>query len=174
MTTLEITLLCLFGISTLFWIILIAKRPDFDKLNIKIKELHDLLSTSTANVNNLISENSNLRSQVNTLKKERQILLEIGVGNRVLIKQELVNKSAKQEFTVLYEADVIEVSLNKLKLSATDFTSHDSWPNQATNRQGVIDFMQDRWVKKSECELITDTVFNRDAKLAELLNETNN
>jgi hypothetical protein len=176
MTPTMLALLVLLGFSAFLNIIHLIMRPSketLEKLSKNIEELTIKLSNSTSNLDKTISDNLGLRNQVNKLKDERKKLLQIGVGSRVLFKKDLVNKKAKQEFTVLYEADVIESSLNRLKICANTFTSEDTWPNQPANSQGVINYMQNKWVNRNECELITDTTFSRDAKLSEILDDGN-
>ena len=144
-------------------------KETIKNLKNSINELNKNLGNSTSNLNSIIETNKHLKDQVSVLKKEREKLFEIGVGDKILVSFDLQNDKAKESFTVLYEADVIESSMNKLKVSATSFTSDQTWPNQSANKQGIINYLQNKWVNKKSCEVITDTVFNRDNKIEELL-----
>jgi hypothetical protein len=172
MTPILVVLLFLLLFSLVFNIIQLTSKPNKDiiqNLNKSINILIEKLGNSTSNLNKIIQDNSNLKQQVTVLEKEREDLLRIGVGNRVLLPYSLVYKESNHSFNILYDADVIEVSLDRLKISVTDYTSNDSEANKKSNRQGIINFMQNKWVNRSSCELITDEVFNRDTKIEELL-----
>lgn len=140
----------------------------FDKLFVEIDKLQNLLSNSTSNLDALLKENKNLWNQVQTLKKNKENLLTVNQGDKVVIKQSLANKKSNHTFEVLYECNVLESTESKLKLSAYDFKSEDDWANK--NKKNVIDFFQDRWESRSQCEMIMDQQHLRDTKLNDLLN----
>jgi len=62
----------------------------------------------------------------------------------------------EQSFKVTYELEVLDTSKGKVKVKAIDFTSTDVIAKDPKNKQGIIDFMRDKWVNKSEIELIVD------------------
>ena len=168
----EIILLALLIASAFMNLIFVVNnkrfKKIFDKLFVEIDKLQNLLSNSTSNLDALLKENKNLWNQVETLKKNKENLLTVNQGDKVVIKQSLANKKSNHTFEVLYECNVLESTESKLKLSAYDFKSEDDWANK--NKKNVIDFFQDRWESRSQCEMIMDQQHLRDTKLNDLLN----
>jgi hypothetical protein len=168
----EIILLSLLIASAFMNLIFVVNnkrfKKIFDKLFVEIDKLQNLLSNSTSNLDALLKENKNLWNQVETLKKNKENLLTVNQGDKVVIKQSLANKKSNHTFEVLYECNVLESTESKLKLSAYDFKSEDDWANK--NKKNVIDFFQDRWESRSQCEMIMDQQHLRDTKLNDLLN----
>ena len=168
----EIILLALLIASAFMNLIFVVNnkrfKKIFDKLFVEIDKLQNLLSNSTSNLDALLKENKNLWNQVETLKKNKENLLTVNQGDKVVIKQSLANKKSNHTFEVLYECNVLESTESKLKLSAYDFKSEDDWANK--NKKNVIDFFQDRWESRSHCEMIMDQQHLRDTKLNDLLN----
>jgi hypothetical protein len=70
---------------------------------------------------------------------------------------------------VTYEVEIIEVSENKIKVSAYDFTSTDSFARDPTNKQNIIGFFQNQWVPKKDVELLIDKTDIRDSKIEQIL-----
>ena len=80
----------------------------------------------------------------------------------------LTSKDDNQSFTVDYEVDIVEVSEDRVKVRARGYTSHDSYAKDPANRQSIIAFMQDHWVKKSEIEIVMDEKKKRSIKLNQI------
>ena len=156
-------------ISLAFNLILILQRPNQKKLSKNIDTLNQLLSSSTSNIDKLISENVGLKQTNEQLKKSKSSLLMINKGDRVLCKQSMVHKPTDTHFEVLYEASVLDMSTNQLKINAISFQSTHEWTNQAKNKQSVISYLQGKWVERNECEIILETQHIRDVKLDDLL-----
>jgi hypothetical protein len=154
--------------SLILILVLIYQLVIFKKLLSKTDSLSKLLSGSLTNLNNLISENISLRNQIEQLKKSKQSLFAVNVGDKVIINKDLHNKTASVDFEVIFECNVIEVTRNKLKLNAYDLKSNHDWPNN--NRQSVIDYFQNKWENRSECDIIMEEYHIRDNKLNDLLN----
>ena len=53
-------------------------------------------------------------------------------------------------------------------MRATGYTSHDSYAKDPSNRQSIIAFMQDHWVKKREIEIVMDDKKKRSIKLNQI------
>lgn len=140
----------------------------FDKLFVEIDKLQKLLSSSTSNLDALLKENKNLWNQVETLKKSKTTLLTVNKGDKVICKQSLSRKKNNHSFEVLFECNVLESTEKKLKLSSFDFKSDDDWANK--EKPSVIAYFQDKWVDRSECDIIMDQQHLRDTKLNDLLN----
>lgn len=160
-------------------ILLIFNRSKISKLNNTIKNmilqssnLEDLLKKSSTNINSLISENSILRNKVESISKEKNELVYTNLDDRVLFEVGLSRSSGKVSFKVLYECDIIEVSEKRLKIKPTSFTSDDKLTRETVqNYQEVLNFYKEKWVNRSECELIIEDKHTRDAKLKEVLDE---
>jgi len=172
MNKIEIILLSLLITSVFMNVILFIHtnrfKKIFGKLFIEIDKLQKLLSSSTSNLDSLLKENKNLWNQLESLKKTKTNLLTVNQGDKVICKQSLSKKKDNHTFEVLFECNVIEATEKKLKINAFDFTSSDDWANK--EKQSVINYFQDKWVDRSECDIIMDQQHIRDTKLNDLLN----
>lgn len=130
------------------------------KLHGKISELISSKKTDEANI-------AHLKSKLEKAKEESETPIEPG-DSAILPEFGLTSKTEKQSFTVDYEVDIVEVSEDRVKVRATGYTSHDSYAKDPTNRQSIIAFMQDHWVKKSEIELVMDEKKRRSIKLNQI------
>ena len=73
------------------------------------------------------------------------------------------NPKSKEEFQ-----EVLDTSKDKVKVRAVDFTSTDGIARDPKKKQGIIDFMKDKWVSKKEIQLVVDDSIKRDIKLRKL------
>jgi len=112
----------------------------------------------------LQQENSNLKEKVSGFRT-------FIPGRKGLIYNfGLVEQSAtKTSFKVTYEVEIIEVSENKVKVSAYDFTSTDSFARDPKNKSNIIGFYQNQWVQKEVVELFIDKSDIRDSKIEQIL-----
>lgn len=81
----------------------------------------------------------------------------------------LTQTSTKKDFEVTYEVEILEVSENKVKVSAYDYTSTDSFALDPTNKSAIIKFYQNQWVEKKIVELLMDKSDVRDSKIEKIL-----
>lgn len=117
----------------------------------------------------LRKENKRLISKLESAIEDNKEIMSIDPGDpAILPNYGLVYRDKDISFTVTYEVEIIEVSKNKVKVNANDFTSNDKVAKDPANRQGILDYMQDKWVSKNEMELIVDDSTRRDAKLKKL------
>ena len=130
------------------------------KLHGKISELISSKKTDEANI-------AHLKSKLEKAKEESETPIEPG-DSAILPEFGLTSKDDNQSFTVDYEVDIVEVSEDRVKVRATGYTSHDSYAKDPANRQSIIAFMQDHWVKKSEIELVMDEKKRRSIKLNQI------
>jgi len=130
------------------------------KLHGKISELISSKKTDEANI-------EHLKSKLEKAKEESETPIEPG-DSAILPEFGLTSKTDSQSFTVDYEVDIVEVSEDRVKVRATGYTSHDSYAKDPANRQSIIAFMQDHWVKKSEIELVMDEKKRRSIKLNQI------
>ena len=130
------------------------------KLHGKISELISSKKTDEANI-------AHLKSKLEKAKEESETPIEPG-DSAILPEFGLTSKTDSQSFTVDYEVDIVEVSEDRVKVRATGYTSHDSYAKDPANRQSIIAFMQDHWVKKSEIELVMDEKKRRSIKLNQI------
>ena len=128
------------------------------KLHGKISELISSKKTDEANI-------AHLKSKLEKAKEESPI--EPG-DSAILPEYGLTSKDANQSFTVNYEVDIVEVSEDRVKVRATGYTSHDSYAKDPSNRQQIIAFMQDHWVKKRDIEIVMDDKKKRSIKLNQI------
>jgi hypothetical protein len=128
------------------------------KLHGKISELISSKKTDEANI-------AYLKSKLEKAKEESSI--EPG-DSAILPEFGLTSKGDNQSFTVDYEVDIVEVSEDRVKVRATGYTSHDSYAKDPSNRQSIIAFMQDHWVKKREIEIVMDDKKKRSIKLNQI------
>lgn len=130
------------------------------KLHGKISELISSKKTDEANI-------AHLKSKLEKAKEESETPIEPG-DSAILPEFGLTSKTDSQSFTVDYEVDIVEVSEDRVKVRATGYTSHDSYAKDPANRQSIIAFMQDHWVKKSEIEIVMDEKKRRSIKLNQI------
>lgn len=81
----------------------------------------------------------------------------------------LEQSSTKTAFKVTYEVEILEASENKVKVSAYDFTSSDSFARDPKNKSAIIGFYQNQWVPKKDVELLMDKSDMRDSKIEQIL-----
>ena len=118
----------------------------------------------------LKSENDKLKSEVEKSKQDKQELVSIDPGDRAIIPNyTLIQTDTKEKFSVTYEVEILEVSIDKVKVKAIDFTSNDKFGKDPKHKSAIIDFMKDKWISKRDIELIVDDSMRRDAKLQEIL-----
>ena len=130
------------------------------KLHGKISELISSKKTDEANI-------AHLKSKLEKAKEVSEQPIEPG-DSAILPEYGLTSKEANQSFTVNYEVDIVEVSEDRVKVRATGYTSHDSYAKDPSNRQSIIAFMQDHWVKKREIEIVMDDKKKRSIKLNQI------
>ena len=136
----------------------------------------------------LFNKNSKLKSEIDGMKNtvsekvnqlERQIkaqeqlandLVSIDPGDRAIIPNYGLTYNEKEDFKVTYEVEILEVSIDKVKVKAIDFTSTDRVGRDPQRRQGILDFMNGKWMKKKEIELVVDDQMRRDKKLNQIFN----
>ena len=122
-------------------------------------------------VNSMLkSENDKLKSEVEKSKQDKQELISIDPGDRAIIPNYgMIQTDTKESFRVTYEVEIVEVSVDKVKVKAIDFTSNDKFARDPKHKSAIIDFMKDKWISKRDIELIVDDSMRRDAKLQEIL-----
>ena len=125
------------------------------------------------------SENSKLKKELSSQKgkntemeKFNKELMLIEPGDKVIYPDYglvIEQGTPKEEsFKVTYELEVLEVSTDKVKVKALDFASTHKVGRDSANKQGIINFMQDKWVSKADVQLVVDDSIKRDIKLREL------
>jgi len=115
----------------------------------------------------LQQENSNLKEKVSGFRTfipgRKGLIYNFG------LEQSATKTSSKTSFKVTYEVEIIEVSENKVKVSAYDFTSTDSFARDPKNKSNIIGFYQNQWVSKEVVELFIDKSDIRDSKIEQIL-----
>ena len=118
----------------------------------------------------LNKELDNAKRDLTKVKEDAQELVEIEEGDNAIIPNYgLSTKGDKPvSFTVTYEVEILEVSVDSVKVKAIDYKSHDSYAKDPSNKQAIINFLQDTWLKKHEVEMVMDDKKRRSLKLKQL------
>ena len=112
-----------------------------------------------------------LKLEVKKTKKAQEDLVSIDPGDRALLPEYgLKTIDTNESFHVTYEIEITEVSIDKVKVNAVDYTSNDKFAKDPNNRSSIINFLQNKWISKKEIELIVDDQMRRDRKLQQILN----
>ena len=119
----------------------------------------------------LQKEMANMKLEVEKTKKVQEDLVSIDLGDRALLPEYgLKTLDTNESFHVTYEIEITEVSIDKVKVNAIDYTSNDKFAKDPNNRSSIINFLQNKWISKKEIELIVDDQMRRDRKLQQILN----
>ena len=119
----------------------------------------------------LQKEMANMKLEVEKTKKYQEDLVSIDPGDRALLPEYgLKTIDTNENFHVTYEIEITEVSIDKVKVNAIDYTSNDKFAKDPNNRSSIINFLQNKWISKKEIELIVDDQMRRDRKLQQILN----
>jgi len=114
---------------------------------------------------------TSLRLEVKKTKKSQEDLVSIDPGDRAILPEYgLKQIDTNESFHVTYEIEITEVSIDKVKVNAVDYTSNDKFARDPNNRSSIINFLQNKWISKKEIELIVDDQMRRDRKLQQILN----
>jgi len=110
---------------------------------------------------------------LNKTKEDAQELVEIEPGDNAIVPgYGLSTKGSDDEksisFTVTYEVEILEVSVDSVKVKATDYKSHDSYAKDPANKQAILNFMTGTWIKRHEVEILMDERKKRSIKLNQL------
>lgn len=118
----------------------------------------------------LQKELSKMKSEVEKVNQAQEELVSIDAGDRAILPDYgLQHTDSKENFSVTYEVEVLEVSMDKVKVKAIDFTSTDKFAKDPKMRPSIINFLQGKWVNKKEIELIVDDSMRRYRKLKQIL-----
>jgi hypothetical protein len=119
----------------------------------------------------LQKEMANMKLTVDKVNQAQEELVSIDPGDRAILPDYgLSHTETKEDFHVTYEVEILEVSVDKVKVKAIDYTSTDKFAKDPKNKSAIINFLQDKWVKKKDIELIIDDSMRRDRKLQQILN----
>ena len=126
--------------------------------------------TLYSKIEKLQKENDNLKLIADKTLKDAEELVSIEPGDKAILPDYgLQHTDTKESFHITYEVEVLEVSLDKVKVKAINFTSEDKFAKDPKNKASIINFLQDKWVKKDDIELIIDDSMRRDRKLQQIL-----
>jgi hypothetical protein len=151
-----------------------------------------VIATKKNPIDDILESNNKLKSEVENLKlklediksklehseKRRKNILSINKGERALIHSYPLTFAGgtKDEvsFNADYEVDVIEVTDKKIKVSPYRVITDSNDINSNQQRlQGIIDFLDNKWVDISSAQPIIDTQVRREDKLEELADVLN-
>ena len=119
---------------------------------------------------NLQKELSKMKSEVEKVNQAQEELVSIDSGDRAILPDYgLQHTDTKESFNVTYEIEILEVSMDRVKVKAIDYTSTDKFAKDPKNKSSIINFLQNKWVSKKDIELIVDDSMRRDRKLKQIL-----
>jgi hypothetical protein len=135
------------------------------------------LVISAITISKLLDKNTTLQKELDSAKKvvvKEKEIFDMMPGDTGIIKDYgIVNTNpnrdpVKIEYKVTYEVTILEVSKYSVKVTATDFSSFDTFARDSANRKGIMDFMKEKWIEKHKVEIVVDQKKIRDIKLSEL------
>lgn len=117
-----------------------------------------------------------LEDEIKSTRKTREEILGVDPGDRGIMPDYRLTYGTKGQndylpFQVTYEVEILEVSAEKFKVKATGYTSNDKVANESKNRQGIIDFMKDKWIDRTSVEIIVDDAKRRGDKIDQILGD---
>jgi hypothetical protein len=119
----------------------------------------------------LQKEMANMKLTVDKVNQAQEELVSIDPGDRAILPDYgLQQVDTGENFHVTYEVEITEVSVDKVKVRAIDYTSTDKFAKDPKNKSAIINFLQNKWVNKKDIELIIDDSMRRDRKLQQILN----
>jgi len=113
---------------------------------------------------------NNTNRELLKIKEDAQELVEIEAGDNAIVSNYgLMTKGDNPvSFQVTYEVEILEVSVDSVKVKAIDYKSQDSYAKDPANKKAIIGFLQDTWLKKHEVEMVMDNKKRRSLKLKQL------
>jgi len=116
---------------------------------------------------------ADLRIKMSQNEDKEKEFMKFHIGSKALLNNYGLTHTdsktgTKTSFSVDYEVEIVDISEEQLKVKALSFSANDSWSRDPNHRQGIINFMQDRWVSKKDAQLILDESYNRQVKLEQL------
>jgi hypothetical protein len=133
-------------------------------LGVIVKKYTDLLQKLNETVSNINKEKEKLDKLVEIEPGDSAIIPNYGLQ----YTDDSSGKEVVTSFKVTYEVEILEVAKDKVKVTAKDFTSVDSIARDASKKQGILNFLKDKWVDKNTIELVMDAQKRRNIKLNEL------
>lgn len=125
----------------------------------------------------LYNKITELNNQVNTVEQElrktlddAKELIEIEAGDNAIISDYRLQTKGDNpiKFCVTYEVEILEVSLDNVKVKTIDYQSNDSYANDPANKQSILNYINGKWFNKSEVEILIDEKKKRNIKLNKL------
>lgn len=107
---------------------------------------------------------------LNKTKEDAQELVEIEIGDNAIVPNYGLSTKGDTPvtFEVTYEVEILEVSVDSVKVKAVDYKSHDSYANDPTNKQAILNFINGSWLKRHNVEILMDERKKRSIKLNQL------
>ena len=90
----------------------------------------------------LYFKNVDLQKKMTGLKKAQEDLVSIDPGDRALLPEYgLTTIDTNENFHVTYEIEITEVSMDKVKVNAVDYTSNDKFDIRFTSNDEYLELM---------------------------------
>ena len=132
------------------------------KLLSKIEKLKEKMNSMEDTVDQKVKQ---LEKQI----KQQEELISIEPGDRAIVPNFGLCYKDQDNFHVTYEVEIVEVSVDKVKVKSIDFASTDTIAKDPKRKQGILDFVDGEWLSKKDIELVVDDQMRRDKKLNQIL-----
>lgn len=137
-------------------------------LYFKLDDVNKSIFEKSDEIISLSNSISSLRIQLNEFQSGERKTYSFLPGCKALLVDYGLSLG-KKSFKVNYEVEILEVTPNKLKVKAYNFTSYDAIGRDPSNKQAIIDFLKGHWVNKSSAQIILDDSHIREIKLNQML-----
>ena len=131
------------------------------------------LYNSNLYINKKLLDSNN---ELKTILERNKKLFEIKEGDNILFDYSLThtdpNSNKKTTFSVLYEAEVLKSTIDRVKVKGIDYTSSDDFARKSNNKPAIVNYITNKWIDKNDVELIINsTKINRENKIDKLLSK---
>lgn len=152
----ELLIILFLGVITLIGFALIRSNSTLNTLSLENLELR--------------KDNAKLKDELSKTKRDKDDIVSIDPGDKAILpKYGLEWTKEKESFYVTYEVEILEVSLDQVKVNAIDFSTDNKRAQEPSAKSGILSHMSNKWVSKKDINLIVDSSMRRDAKLQEIL-----
>jgi|ERR1035437_1360127 hypothetical protein len=111
-----------------------------------------------------------LSKEINSTKEMKEDIFKVSPGDRgIMHNYPLRYIKDEVDFKVTYEVEILEVSAGKFKIRAIDYTSLDNVANEPARKNGILEYMKDKWIDKSGVEIVVDSAKRRDNKINQIV-----
>jgi len=107
------------------------------------------------NIDGLNKKIEKLEWSNKSLTQKNEYLTSMYMADKATIKQSLTYGDT-HHFSVIYEVDILEMTKNKCKVSATDFTTDDKKMSDPKHYNSILNYFKNKWVNVNDLDFILD------------------